>query len=854
DVSFGAVSDRLAAKGFASVQQRTNLNTALARLLSFDLDKCDKEGVKDALSDLKGLKDIHQVQPRQRPDVFTRFSETPPQTPDAIHSLTNVVTARELLNATGAGIRVALIDSGVYYLHPALGGCFGDQCKVAFGKDLVGDAYDGVNGLLKPDNDPLDNCSSESHGTHVAGIVAGVGQGSVEWTGVATDVELGAYRVFGCNGSTATDIITAAIYLAAEAGADIINLSLGGGPAFADEPDAIAAAEVSKLGHFVVAAVGNDGLSGMFVTGDPANSEGVVGVASFDNVDTEFSMASIDNQEFAYTTAKDNGTIADGETWEVIVNDPNAEKNNILNDGCVPPANSINATGKALLIRWGDATQGGSAKRCQYAFSTGAIACILYGNTPDMIGILGVSSIPGIFLHQSGGRALLHLLQTNQPARITLTYSLTLEPIPTAGTLSSFSSPGLNMELLMKPDIAAIGGLVYSCLSPFASHSQGLHEPYGVLSGTSMATPYLAGVAALVLQIRGPLPFNHLRGLLQNTALPANVYNTSHLHNPAYQGSGLVNAYAAASITTLVIPSSFSFNDSIRIHDNYTFQVFNFATETIHFSLNSTASVTPEPFLPGDDYTQDQNSTHFSTNTFYHAEIEFLTPLTISIPPYSQSQITFRVHPPPSTPECRIYGGYITLTSPLSTTHIPFTGVAGDWSTRPIWVHSSHSLSSRVFSPPRFNTTSTSVATGVYPDTRLLPITQYQTLNASLGVMVLPLAARTSRNASVQAWGYTKAGEFVSLGELNLYDIGPHDPPQLVTQRVGVWTPMQRTGFIDGQSVAGAVGYIWDGQVWNAGKVRKVEDGALVWVKFVGERPFGGEVDVVWSGGFDVVF
>jgi hypothetical protein len=80
---------------------------------------------------------------------------------------------------------VAIIDSGVYYLHPALGGCFGPGCKVGFGYgkefecvfmgkkyeeqtfflDLVGDAYDGSNTLV-PDNDPLDNCSSESHGTY----------------------------------------------------------------------------------------------------------------------------------------------------------------------------------------------------------------------------------------------------------------------------------------------------------------------------------------------------------------------------------------------------------------------------------------------------------------------------------------------------------------------------------------------------------------------------------------------------------------------------------------------------------------------------------------------------------------
>lgn len=58
------------------------------------------------------------------------------------------------------------IDTGIDYYHPALGGCFGEGCLVAYGFDLVGDDYDGSNTPV-PDPDPLDTC--EGHGTHVAG-------------------------------------------------------------------------------------------------------------------------------------------------------------------------------------------------------------------------------------------------------------------------------------------------------------------------------------------------------------------------------------------------------------------------------------------------------------------------------------------------------------------------------------------------------------------------------------------------------------------------------------------------------------------------------------------------------------
>jgi len=88
---------------------------------------------------------------------------------------------------------VAVIDSGVDYLHPALGGCFGTGCKVAFGYgeqlehvfierkitskrflDLVGDGYGLSNMTTVPDDDPLDNCSAESHGIFQSNLLSSV--------------------------------------------------------------------------------------------------------------------------------------------------------------------------------------------------------------------------------------------------------------------------------------------------------------------------------------------------------------------------------------------------------------------------------------------------------------------------------------------------------------------------------------------------------------------------------------------------------------------------------------------------------------------------------------------------------
>jgi subtilisin family serine protease len=84
---------------------------------------------------------------------------------------------------------VGIIDTGVDYMHPALGGCFGENCRVAYGYDFVGDDYNGEN-TPNPDNDPRDTCNG--HGTHVTGII-GARDTTLHFTGIAPDGKLTRY-------------------------------------------------------------------------------------------------------------------------------------------------------------------------------------------------------------------------------------------------------------------------------------------------------------------------------------------------------------------------------------------------------------------------------------------------------------------------------------------------------------------------------------------------------------------------------------------------------------------------------------------------------------------------------------
>lgn len=142
---------------------------------------------------------------------------------------------------TGNGVIIAVIDTGVDYTHPDLGGCLGMQCRVIGGYDVV----DG-------DNDPFDE---HGHGTHVAGIAAGSGLSN----GVAQQAKILAYRALDENGSGSTADVIDAIGRAVEDGAHIINLSLGDANGLPGSPQNLAVREAVRRGVLVVAAAGNSG-------------------------------------------------------------------------------------------------------------------------------------------------------------------------------------------------------------------------------------------------------------------------------------------------------------------------------------------------------------------------------------------------------------------------------------------------------------------------------------------------------------------------------------------------------------------------------------------------------------------
>jgi subtilisin family serine protease len=176
-------------------------------------------------------------------------------------------------SVTGRGVTVAILDTGIDYTHPDLGGCIGAGCKVAGGYNFI-EGEDSAN--------PMDK---HGHGTHVAGIVAAKGV----LTGMAPDAELYAYKVLSDGGWGMDSSIIAALEKAVDPDGDpltddqinIVNMSLGGQGA-PDSPLSEAANNAMAAGVMVIVAAGNSG-SNYSTIGSPGNAEQVLTVGATDN-------------------------------------------------------------------------------------------------------------------------------------------------------------------------------------------------------------------------------------------------------------------------------------------------------------------------------------------------------------------------------------------------------------------------------------------------------------------------------------------------------------------------------------------------------------------------------------------
>jgi len=614
------------------------------------------------LANFTRLPGVKAVYPNIVMSLPEPVNEATPEMMTAL-AMTGADVAQNELGLSGAGVRVGIIDTGVDYRHPDLGGCFGPGCRVVTGYDFVGDAYNagGTGGALipVPDDDPED-CAG--HGTHVSGIVGASGT----ITGVAPGVKFGAYRVFGCSGSTSGDIMIAAMERALADGMQVVNMSIGSAYQWPQYPTAMASDRLVNKGVVVVASIGNEGANGLYSAGAPGVGKKVIGVAAFDNTYTNLAAFTIspDNMGIGYITAS-GGPPAPltGTTNMARRGTPTT-----TNDGCAAlPAGSM--AGKIVLIRRGTCSFYIKAWNAQQA---GAAGVVLYNNTTGLVSptVAGTPAItiPVVAISQADGAATDARI-AGGTVDMTWTNQVVSLPNTTGNRISSFSSYGLAADLSLKPDLGAPGGLIRSTY-PVALGS------YANLSGTSMSSPHVAGGVALLLEAHPNTPSQAVRRILQNSAVPRNWWGNpglGFLDNVHRQGAGMMDIPGAVLATTQIEPGALALGESEFGPVTRTLSIANNSEGDVTYNLSHAAALAtgPNTFTPS--FLNAPATVTFSA-------------ASVTVPAGGSASVDITISPNAGLADRSLYGGYAVFTPQGggAVYRVPFAGFKGDYQGFPV--------------------------------------------------------------------------------------------------------------------------------------------------------------------------
>ncbi|KAF9923971.1 hypothetical protein FBU30_005991 [Linnemannia zychae] len=664
----------------------------------------DESILKEILGKIDGIKMVEPVQIiHDRPKAVKHSIYATGTAPKGmnfdIHEITGVKQVHESLKLYGKGIKIGIIDSGVDYRHPALGGCFGPGCKVAYGTDFVGD--DGRS----PHDDPLTEC--DGHGTHVAGIIAA---NDTDFVGVAPQATLGAYRVFGCQGGTSNDLIMKALIRAVGDGMQVINLSLGGPGGWRQEREAHLADEIAKNGTIIVAAMGNEGQMGLFEASSPGVAGSVLTVASTENEFRSNMYFTVDAKSLktTHTSRKheDDGDDNDEDEKKKIkskkqpdgddsqsrailyLGDFDMDLHNttlvavspgtsgkVSQDACSPIKQNL--SGKIALIRRGDCT---FKTKVANAYLAHAAGVIFMDNVPSpgfaadtegaMIKVRTITLEDGEYLL----RTIKNQKKEKEGIKLIAGKGSKQVRNPNGGFLSIFSSMGPDSELNSKPDIAAPGGQIWSTF-PRKLGS------YASLSGTSMATPYVVGCVGLYLEgtPNGDHSAKAVKTAFQNSARPRKQQTGySGYASVTQQGAGLLSMMEIISSKTTVTPSYISLNDTEHLNSKQQITITNTGTMPLEYRIDIVSAAGLVPF---DRYMMVEKS---PVALEAKASIK-ISQNSLTVPAGSSSTVDLQFAGPSTDPtKFVLYSGYVRLTpnniSPQSPImHIPYMGMQGNF-------------------------------------------------------------------------------------------------------------------------------------------------------------------------------
>ena len=456
------MQSRVSTLGINNAEFKSSLNALIAPLTSQQLD---------------ALREDSQVEYVEE-DLPRRLMSQ--ETPYGISLVQADLVDDMVASAASGGKKICVIDSGLDLPHEDMG---------SNGGTITGTNDRGTGNWYE---------HGGPHGTHVAGTIAALNNGIGVRGVIGSDASMHIIKVFNASGWGYSSELVDAVNKCQAAGADVVNMSLGGAGSSTTERNGMQAA--ADAGMLLIAAAGNDG-----VLSNPTDLESFP--ASYDSV---MSVGGVDKNKALYTSSQKNSQVeiaapgvdvqsaypeGDGSFVSLTVNNTAYETNAMENQGVVTGAlydfatgESVDngADGKVCLIQRGAISFHDKVKNCE---NSGGLGAIIYNNVAGSFsGTLGdanQTTIPGLTVSDTAGAAML--------ADIGTSATVTIRP-----------------------------------------------GNYGKMTGTSMASPHVAGVAALVWSHHPSCTADQIRTVLTATA--------EDLGDPGRDvqfGYGLVQAKAA---------------------------------------------------------------------------------------------------------------------------------------------------------------------------------------------------------------------------------------------------------------------------------------------------------------------
>ena len=537
----------------------------------------------------------------------------------------------------GAGVKFASVDGGLHHEAPMFSGeGFSyppgyplGEIENTNGKIIASRVYFRTwDPPIPEDSFAWPAVGATSHGVHTASTAVGnvvedatyLGAPLPTLSGVAPGAWAMSYRVFynsvTGDGSFYTVEGIAAIEDAVADGADVINNSWGGGPgSIGGEMDPLDAALINAVqaGVFVSMSAGNAGPglgtgdhpSGDYINVAATTKPGAYAAGRLDVTAPEPVPPTLQDIPFApagFGSPLPYGTVISYS----IVTAMDVDPTNV--EGCVPfPANAFD--GAAAVISRGTCDFSQKVYNAQQA---GADFVVIYNHAAggDELVNMGAGAfadqvtISSIFVGNTAGLAMVDWYDTNGTAA-EITLDLIAFPVP--GTdpdyVIDFSSRGPSTAGTLKPDIAAPGGnIMAQGYDPAHAGTEAEHLGYGQVSGTSMASPHVAGSAAVVLQAHPDWSPQQIKSALMTTAVYTNVFNSDG--SPALPldiGAGRVDLTNVTDPGVILDPPSAAFGYVVQGSDpiSQEIQVTSVASvaqtynlSTITFSSSFTDTIT----------------------------------------------------------------------------------------------------------------------------------------------------------------------------------------------------------------------------------------------------------------------